>query len=276
MSVLTVYYNPTAGAGRAQRIWQRVQAWLKARQVEFQLWDEHALPEPDSDILILGGDGTFNHLLNSLKQPEVYRYLLLSGGTSNSLYSQLSPKTGTPDKLMRYSNCPAFRSIDLGQVTLDNKKTYRFVNEASVGFAAAIAHRMEDGRTKHAFNKLHLNELGYIATAFGCWRSEEPYMLSLCNNRRISGDLYPCPKADVSDGFMDVYELSCPRWRLPYELTCLVKARTERMSDYVRYWHTAEETWTFDKPLPVEIDGNPLPPTRSLQLSVYPQQIRVM
>ena len=276
MSALTVYYNPTAGAGRAQRWWLRVQAWLNARQMAYQLWDDAALPEPDSDILILGGDGTFNHLLNRLKHPEDYRYLLLSAGTSNSLYSQISPKTSIADKLMRYSNCPAFRSIDLGQVTVDSKKTYRFVNEASVGFAAAIAHRMDTTNTKRHFNQLHLNELGYIATAFGCWRSEVPYMLSLCNNRRISGNLFPCPKADLSDGLIDVYELRCPRWLLPYELTRLVGARTERVSKYVHYLHTADETWTFDQALPVEIDGNPLPATRSLRLSVYPQQIRVM
>lgn len=287
--MLSLYINTAAGSGRAQALANRIQAWLNARQIKYALWDTQDVPEAGTDILVIGGDGTFNHLLNTVPHPEDYRFILLPAGTSNSLYSQLSPDTTLEQKLTRYANCPAFRALDLPQIAIKpvvspaeggikqaHPITSRFVNEASVGFAAAIAHRMENGNTKRIFNRLHLNELGYIATAFRAWSAEYPYMLSLCNNRRISGNLFPCPDAAIDDRLIDVYELDCPRWKLPYELTKLVGANTPRQSKYVQYMQTAEHTWTFPQPMPVEVDGNPLPPTRSLSLSMFPHQIQVM
>lgn len=227
------------------------------------------------DIIVIGGDGTFNRLLNELERPEEHRFILLAGGTSNSLYSQISGKERALDKMQRYLDGTAFRMVDLPEVTV-NGKTWRFINEASVGFAASIAREIENRQTKRLFNRLHINELAYIATAFRCWRKDEPMMLSLNNNRRISGDLYPCPDAQLDDGLIDVFTLRCPRLRLPIELTRLVKAKQPVHSLYTTREHVREGHWTFDNPLPVEIDGNPIGDTTELSLSLYDKQIQVL
>ena len=230
---------------------------------------------PKADILLIGGDGTFNTLLNQLPHPEQHRFILLPAGTSNSLCSQISPKEDAIRKLNRYLTNPQFFKVDLPQVTCNNT-TYRFINEASVGFAAAIARTIEKSKTKKVFNALHLNELGYIFTAFRCWRKDEPYMLSLCNNKRISGNLFPCPQARIDDGRIDVYELQCSRIRLPFELTRLVGATSDTTSTAIRRSQMKEGVWQFDKPLPVEVDGNPVGETTQLTLSLYPHQLQII
>jgi len=260
-----VYYNPLAGAGNATKLWKQVQDLLH---------DEVCVPE--AHILVIGGDGTFNRLLNELPHPEGYRFILLAGGTSNSLYSQLTPHEAPIAKLQRFLHTaePVFQSLDVPELTVHGA-TYRFINEASVGFAAAIAREIEQRQTKHFFNRLKLNELAYITTAFRCWRKELPYMLSLCNNRRISGNLIPCVNADFSDGLIDCFELSCPRIRLPFELTRLVNARIDKPSKHVSRQQKAQAEWHFEQPLPVEIDGNPLPQAQDIRLSLYPKKIQV-
>jgi len=271
--ICELYYN--AHAGNAPKLYPQVLAFLQAHTNDARTMHEQS--PYHKAFVVLGGDGTFNTLLNSLPDPENHLFILLPGGTSNSLYSQLSPKENAQDKLTRIFNAgqlPAPHCLDLPELTVDGK-TYRFINEASAGFAASIAREIEQRKTKQIFNRLHLSELAYIATAFRCWLKDEPYFLSLCNNRRISGDLYPCVEADPTDGVIDIYELSCPRWRLPFELTRLVKAKHDKPSAYVRRTQISNAGFRIPD-LPLELDGNPLPPARDITLSLYPKQIHVI
>ena len=240
-----VYFNPSAGSGRAAKI---MNEWQTAQN------------ESTCDYLVVGGDGTLNALLNELPQPELYTYALVPAGTSNSLSKSLNEDEPT--------------NIDLWVIEADGQ-SYRFINEASVGFAAAIAREVEKRHTKRFFNRLRLNELAYIATAFRCWFTDKPYFLSLCNNRRISGDLYPCVEADFGDRWLDTYELACPRWKLPFELLRLVRAKKDKPSPYILRKRAQEAEWFFEEPLPVEIDGNPLPPAKHIKIVRYPQQVCV-
>lgn len=240
-----IYYNSTAGSGRAAKIWKESKSIIENIT-------------NDNSIIVVGGDGTLNTLLNKLEQPERYRFILVPAGTSNSLAHSLK----------------GISNIDIWQIEVDGI-SYRFINEASVGFAAAIAREVEHNHTKHFFNRLYLNELAYIATAFKCWFKDEPYFLSLCNNRRISGNLYPCVNADYSDNWLDIYKLACPRWRLPFELLKLVRAKRDKSTPYNTRTRIQEGEWTFANPLPVEIDGNPLPPAKRIKITRYPAQISI-
>ena len=261
----SVYYNPEAGSGRAQEVLKRLSI----------VSNQQSAVSECRDIVVIGGDGTFNRLLNELEKPEEHRYILLPGGTSNSLYSQLSPGLAAEAKWQQYLSGKAiFKQLDLPELTV-NGKCWRFINEASAGFAGAIAREIEGRSTKRRFSRLGLNELADIVTAFRCWCKDEPQMLSLCNNRRISGDLFPCPDAKIDDGLIDVFALHCPRIRLPRELMRLVKAKKPVLSKFVKREQVLSGEWVFDKPLPVEIDGNPIGETSEMQMALYASSIEV-
>lgn len=269
-----IYYNPNAGSGQAVQISQMVRETLRRREVTFTTLPKGITVSEASDIIVIGGDGTFNCLLNKLVKPHLYRFILLPAGTSNSLCSQICSGEDALSILNHYLEAPDFINADLPQLTIHDK-TYRFINEASVGFAAAIAREIETTKTKKMFNSIHLNELSYIYTAFRCWWRSEPIMLSFCNNRRISGNLIPCVNAKLDDGRIDVFELHCSRLRLPFELTRLVGATKDSGSPYVQRSQVQAATWQFENPLPVEIDGNPAGNTTSISLSLYDKQIRI-
>lgn len=275
ISDLSIYYNPSAGSGRAEKVWKAVQALLDARGVKYALLERDKLDKAHKDVIVIGGDGTFNTLLNGLSKPEEHRFVLLAGGTSNSLYSQISGKENAINKVQRYLDDAPFLRTDLPELTC-NGQTWRFINEASAGFAASISQMIESRSTKKRFNQLGLNELAYIATAFRCWRREEPVMVSFCNNKRISGDLYPCPGAKLDDGLIDVFELRCPRLRLPLELTRLIRAKNDVASKWTKRKQISTGKWLFDTPLPVEIDGNPIGKTSEIELHLYSASIEVL
>ena len=277
MLPLYVYINPTAGSGRALQQWEIVRdkvlipahrEWIECPQ------DVNSLPV-SSDIMVIGGDGTFNQLVNTLFHPELYRYILLPAGTSNSLCTQISPRLSCVEKAHQYVRGARFRTMDVGELSAHGK-TYRFINESSVGFAAAIAQRIEHNGYKKLFNSLHLNELSYIAVAFRCWAKEHPYMLSLCNNRRISGHLFPCPDAKIDDGQIDYYELRCPRWRLPFELSRLISRTKPVQSLFVNSGRFTKQTFHFEESMPVEIDGNPIDLASEVSISVYSHPITIL
>ncbi len=278
-----IYCNPNAGLGQAAQISRLVQEQLRERQITFVELPKGLSVSETKDIIVIGGDGTFNTLLNNLQWPHKYRFILLPAGTSNSLCSQISPNETIEKKVARYidsphflkTDSPHFLKTDLPQLNCNNK-TYRFINEASAGFAAAIAREIEQRETKKRFNRLHLNELAYIATAFRCWRRDNPIMLSFCNNKRISGNLFPCVNAHIDDGLIDVFELNCPRLLLPFELMRLVGAKRDKSSRFVSRRQVKTASFHFTEPLPVETDGNPIGETDELTLSLYPHQIQVL
>lgn len=274
--MVNLYYNPTAGGGRAQQVYEQVKDLLVAHgEAVFVPSAQRSLLLQRSGLyVVIGGDGTFNTLLNELVHPEEYQFVLLPAGTSNSLSTFLSPNEDPLSKLRRFLAAPRFYTLDLPQLRIEGKD-YRFINEASAGFAAAIAREVEQRQTKRLFNRLKLNELAYIATAFRCWRTDEPVWISMCNNHRVSGDLYPCVNANPTDGLIDIYSLACPRVRLPFELTRLVRAKEDKASDYVTRRQVTKAEFDFEQALPIEIDGNPLPPTTHLELSLYEHPIKV-
>ena len=86
---------------------------MDTQGIRYKLLDQNHVENAAKDIIVIGGDGTFNTLLNNLEHPEKHRFILLPAGTSNSLCSQISPKQKPLDKLEQYLTKPDFQAIDL-------------------------------------------------------------------------------------------------------------------------------------------------------------------
>lgn len=79
-----------AGGGSALRKLPQVESYLRARGIDYQLFglEYPRSMEGFTDVLILGGDGTINHVLNSF--PDLCLPVgLLPGGTANDLAVEL-------------------------------------------------------------------------------------------------------------------------------------------------------------------------------------------
>jgi len=90
LPLIAVFINPSAGRGRPLRVWEAVEAMLirdGLRYEAFQNVYPSSLYRFDS-IVVIGGDGTVNHLVNHY--PELGLPIgIIPGGSGNDLATSL-------------------------------------------------------------------------------------------------------------------------------------------------------------------------------------------
>ncbi len=133
-SKFLVIYNPLAGKGRALKEKNSVVHFFEQHAIRYtlQTTTQVDFSTPYNCIVIIGGDGTLNYLLNK-KIPFQVPILLIKGGTGNDFYSHLYGKIKTTELLNTLFQQYRLQSIDLGQC---NAKY--FINGIGLGFDAAV------------------------------------------------------------------------------------------------------------------------------------------
>ena len=153
---LKIIVNPISGSGRAMRFLERLKDALAKEQIECQVAPTQkagdainlAQTHPDATpILCLGGDGTFNEVINGLLANTRFgsdsRPVLgfIPFGSGNVIAKELHLKRNIRQFIHLFQNNLS-RQLDLGCVTLpkENLKRY-FISMAGIGFDAEVAQK---------------------------------------------------------------------------------------------------------------------------------------
>ena len=165
--------------------------------------------EPDPLIVVAGGDGTVNGVLNGLA-PGVARLGVIPLGTSNVLAREL--KLGSVDQAVRQVIAGASRPIAVGEVQSGGQKR-RFLLMAGIGLDGAVVEGVRL-REKRAIGKgaYFLSALRQVrewnATEMqvaGGGRSLSCHSAIVCNAAKYGGDFRLASRADLfSPGFQVV------------------------------------------------------------------------
>ena len=124
--------NPIAGAGTGRALAADLRARLEARGHRVEVVERAgALGAPDR-IVVVGGDGTLNDVVNALPDPGAIPVAQLALGTANMLARELHlPRT--PEGVAALVEADVVRRIDVG--TANGR---RFLMNASCGFDARV------------------------------------------------------------------------------------------------------------------------------------------
>ena len=109
---------------------------------------EAAAAAQDSLLVVIGGDGTVNEVVNGIAGTEA-EIAVLPGGTGQDF----GRTHGIPDNFddaVRVALDGDTRTIDLGRVELDDGTTRFFANVASAGMSGAVARGFETTSTRTA------------------------------------------------------------------------------------------------------------------------------
>lgn len=243
--------NPAARSGKNLTTWHTLQEELQKHSVNFEQyiskssyeitkWLRRFLRDPNevkTQIVVLGGDGTLNIVINSVLQyqPNIMRPIAyIPAGSGNDFARahgiEIDPLASLR-RILRQTQDPQqlpFQA-DIGVYTDQrNSQTRYFVNNLGIGLDATVVSLTNHSSAKVWLNKLGLGTLSYgallmktlsqqdsfpinIKTAQGTERIGDAYLTTISNHPYFGGGVNIMPDADPYDGKIDMILVEKPQ-----------------------------------------------------------------
>ena len=168
--------NKQAKSGSGLKIWNKINDYLKAAKVDFKVYNtmykKHAmeiagrisgLDMKDKHIVVVGGDGTINEVVNGISDYKNVTLSVIPTGSGNDFARGLGLPKDPIEGLKNILNCGNEEWMDLGRVTFpgtDVSRLYAII--AGVGMDALVCKKTNTSKIKKVLNALHLGKLSYL------------------------------------------------------------------------------------------------------------------
>ena len=173
-----MYYfivNITGGSGKVKKTWALVRDELNKRKVEYKAFrtknPEHAkalagkiseLDDEDTRMVVVGGDGTINEVINGIKSFDRITFSVIPSGSANDFARGLGlPKNPVEALDIILDENKECRYVDVGCVTT-SKERRLFGISSGIGLDAIVCKKALDSKLKKFLNKFNLGSLTYI------------------------------------------------------------------------------------------------------------------
>lgn len=283
--------NEVAGNGNAVKANIALQKVLKELNIRFdqqkshypreltKLAKEYANHRPtNKDILIVvGGDGSFNEVLNGIKQsnyPET-PITYLPAGTGND-FARGAGLTDDPHQLINnLLQDPEPEKVDCGYFTSNIAKVPSgyFVNNFGIGFDAFVVHQSNHTSLKKKLNHINSGNLIYglnvikalikqntfavtVKTDNQTMRYGDAYLATTTNHPYFGGGFAILPKADIYSHHLDTVIVEKPNLsRFLFLFGKLIKNGSHVNAPEFHYVEAKEIQVETQKPEFAQIDG---------------------
>jgi diacylglycerol kinase (ATP) len=244
----------------------------------------HAAGEArDSLLVVIGGDGTVNEVVNGIAATDVEIAVLPCGtgqdfGRTHGIPSRF-------DDAVRVALAGKTRTIDLGRVELDDGTRRLFANVGSAGMSGAVARRANamtkrfGGRTTffYALTREFLawrNTRVVVELDDGARREGAMHDVIVANGRFHGGGMKLAPDAHQNDGAFDVVLIGDVT--KPDFVTTAPKLYSGRYLSHPKVELLRSPTVSISaaEPLPLEVDGEPIGVTPA-RFEIVPSALRV-
>ena len=313
-----VVVNPAGASGRTGKYWKELEAVLRDSGVPYEVHlstREHRLDAicaeitasgEERDLIVIGGDGSMNEVINGIRDLSLVRIGYIPGGSGNDLARDMGLPKDRREILRTILRGQTVRISDVGTVVMAKEGTTlaeggaegavqrRFIVSCGIGFDAAVCADVVRSPLKGFLNRIRLGKLIYIAIAIRLifTTKTEPMDLVLDGERRLSfphglfaavmnhryegGGFRFCPDASDSDGVLDLCVAH------PKHTAAFFRAfPTALTGDHVRYAYITidrakEIGITSDRPLWVHTDGEPLIRSSDVRVSLLRERLRFL
>lgn len=224
--------NPNARTGLGLKTWNHLESLLKAWKVEYQAcltrYPGHATEfardltdkNPDLILIVLGGDGTINEVINGIRNLSKTTLGYIPIGSSNDFARSMKICTDSEQMLKQILSPSEYTYINIGQLTLKNS-VRRFAVSSGIGFDADVCFHNTSSKFKRWLNRLHLGRLSYTGVALFLLLTlaprsmtltidgrkkhfEKVFFVTAMNQRYEGGGFKFCPEADPCDDLLDI------------------------------------------------------------------------
>ena len=283
---LEILINPSASSGRGMRVWKKVKKELDARGVPYR---KHLLKAPgeatllvrdltknltqDCHLLVLGGDGTLNEVLNGI---EDFKHTILSclrTGSGNDFAGNVGVERNLKKALDQLLEHPMEAGLDYGVIHADERPARRFLISCGMGYDADICEEVSRSKLKKVLNKFGLGKLVYLMIGIKQIFTREEVDASLyldgkdpikiqglfflvgMQHPREGGGVPFCPEADPTDGLMDLCLVrNMAKWKL-MTAVALVYFKKHLLFKNITCHRCKTMRLVCDKPQWIHLDG---------------------
>lgn len=284
---ILVIGNPISGGGRARGASEQLARALKDRGHQVEVFLTGAAGdggrragevEGVEALVVVGGDGTLNEVVNGLADPSQVPFTQLPMGTANIFARELGLPFH-PEGLAEVVDRGEVASVDLGSIG-----ERRFLLVVSAGFDARVTAELKRSR------KGRLGFLGYARPILECLREYRPPRLRVSvdgkggfrgawvvvtNTKNYGGLFTLAESASMSSGVLDVlvFERARPTDFLRYAATGVFAGGVSRRAG-VTLVQGRQVRIEAEEPTDVEVDGDHFGLT-PVELSLEPAAARV-
>jgi diacylglycerol kinase (ATP) len=259
-----IILNPVAGKGKSLMDLPEVQTHLKAIGYLVQVYQtsqnadytgiNNAI-EIEVDlhaIVVMGGDGTLNDVINCLPKNNEVPLLVLPCGSGNDFatfwHGSITNKQ-ILEKLVEFK----VQKVDCGKC---NERL--FINGLGIGFDGWVAGKANDGpQYLPASFKYHLAILRGLFTYKSFYTNHgQSLIIAVANGITYGGGFKIAPNANPSDGKLDLWQIKpISVGKRPYFLDLIKKGKHESIPGPYEHSLIEEISIISYKPLPAHLDG---------------------
>ena len=263
-----VLYNPLSGNGRGEKSVNYVKlpegdaVFLDVTEIsDYSKFFDNL--EKDDRVVICGGDGTLNRFINDTEKIDIKNdVLFLAAGSGNDFLNDLNLKPDNkPIKINDYIK-------NLPTLTV-NGKSYRFINGIGYGVDGYCCAEKKQCLKKGKKGNYVLIALKGLLYAFKprnatvCvdgkeYKYSRVWMVTSMKGRFFGGGLMIAPTQDrnnLENSLSVIVAHNLSKLKIIFLFLTIFKGKHIKYKKYVAVHNSKEITVKYDKPAPLQIDG---------------------
>ncbi len=230
-----VIFNPGSKSNNSLSIWETVEKYLLKNEIPYRLHltkgPRHAKElaykitsdNQEHFIIVIGGDGTLNEVVNGLYNPDKVSMGLIPSGSGNDFARATGISTIPEEAIQTIINCSKAQltPINYGQMTAASRN-HRFLISCGCGFDSDVCVDVQKSKLKPILNKIGLGKLTYTLIALvklikksvftvhfkidnqSEYDLDKIFFLTAMNTIYEGGGYMFCPDASPSDDKLDL------------------------------------------------------------------------
>lgn len=310
-----IIVNPSAKSGHGKKNWEEIKSVLDKRGLLYavyfthkggdaaayvkELYRNYSKMNDPLHLIVLGGDGTMNEVINGLPGTDNLSMTCIPVGSSNDLARALGISFDPKEAITHVINTPDEFSMDIGILHGENSNNNdvidrRFLVSAGIGYDAAICAEANTSKVKKFLNRLGLGKLSYLAICLKQLAGMTPISATLSmpgkedkkldtmiltvamNNKFEGGGFKFAPDADNSDGMQDIcYVSNLPKSKIPKILPEAMKGDHFKY-DGVDFARSEEFTIKTSAPVWIHTDGEADKMADTITVSTLKQALKMI
>lgn len=282
--------NPISGNTMKDDILKFIHAELQGKDLEFEFLFTNANGNYDdivdriardgiTDIVMIGGDGTVNQVVNALRdQPVQFGIIPLGSGNGLALAAGIPKKPQEAISLILKGEAKpvdAFMVNDqfscmLSGIGFDAQVAHDFASKASRGLMTYTQQSLINYFKAQPYQfEIVLENFSFFTDA---------YFISIANGNQFGNNVTIAPKANLNDGLLDVVVVQkMNKVKMPFAVLKQIRGNNKLMDlvenmekNNILYFQTSALSIRNLKYAPFHIDGEPVETAAEFNIKIIP------